>query len=94
MSNEEQPKKTKLATAKKRDQQNSKKNIQNRSFKAKTRTTVTRFEQALEAKSAVSELQTKLFAIYSMMDKAVKKGIFKKNKAARLKSRYASRIPS
>lgn len=89
MSNEEKPKKKKLPTAKKREKQNDKKNLQNRSFKAKVRTTLVRLEKSLEQSLPKEEIEKNLTSIYSVMDKGVKKGIFKKNKAARIKSKYA-----
>mgnify|MGYP001799341652 CR=1 FL=1 len=89
---EEQPKKPKLSTAEKRDKQNVKKNLQNRSFKAKTKTALVRLEKSLEEKAEASTKAKHLNALYSLMDKGVKKGIFKKNKAARTKAKYAAKV--
>ncbi len=82
----EAPKKKKCPTALKRMKQNKKQNLQNRSFKSRVRTAIRTFEAALTAKDKV-QIQTTLNSVYSLMDKGVKHGIYKKNKAARTKAR-------
>ncbi len=79
----------KRPTALKRDMQNIRKRNQNRAFKSNVRTTVNGFEAAL-AKGAEEGIAA-LKSIYSLMDKGVKKGIFKKNKAARVKARFTKK---
>lgn len=76
----------KRPSAEKRVITSKKRALINQSFKSKVKTIIKRFETALKngAKEAiVSELQN----VYSAADKAVKRGIFKQNKAARIKSR-------
>ena len=84
-------KKTKRPTALKRDLQNSKRRIRNRLYKSQVRTTLRHLEETLEKKD--SELsQTSLNEAYSILDKCVKAGVFKLNKASRTKARLAARF--
>ena len=90
MAKEETAKaKTKAPTALKRDLQNSKKRMQNKAFKSQVRTAVRTFEGTLPSKDA-EKISVALKEIYSLMDKGVKRGIFKLNKASRTKSRLAA----
>lgn len=82
----EETKKTKRPTALKRDIQNEKKKLINKTFKSRVRTATRSFDSALEAKDK-EMTQEKLSAVYSAIDKGVKKGIFKRNKADRMKAR-------
>jgi small subunit ribosomal protein S20 len=84
--NGEKKAKQRRPTALKRDLQSQKRNLNNRSFKAKVNTAVRSLQESISKKdSAVTK--TKLNEVYSLMDKGVKKGIFKMNKANRVKSR-------
>lgn len=83
-------KKTKRPTALKRNETSEKKRLQNRSFKSTVRTVIRDFEEAVEKKDAASTKE-KLANVYSIMDKAVKRGIFKINKASRTKARLTAR---
>jgi len=87
----EKPKKTKAPTALKRDLQNEKKHLRNRSLKSKVRTALVSLQKGISDKEPKEQLDPKLNKIYSLMDKGVKKGIYKKNKAARVKSNLASK---
>jgi len=71
--------------------QNKKSKLKNKIFKSRTSTTVKAFNEAL-ASGDQESIKTTLSASFSMMDKAVKRGIFKKNKAARLKSRMQAKV--
>jgi small subunit ribosomal protein S20 len=82
--------KTKKLTALKRDEQSVKRNLRNRSFKSKVTTAVRAFEETLTKKDAPGAKAT-LNDVYSLMDKGVKKGIYKSNKASRVKSRLHAR---
>lgn len=84
------PKKIKRPTAEKRDLQNSKRRMQNKTFKSTIRTAVRSFEGALTEKDA-AKISATLNNVYSLMDKGVKRGIFKVNKAGRTKARLAAR---
>ena len=78
--------KTKTPTAVKRELQNEKRKLLNKAFRSKVATVI----KALS--SAGSDLAPKLSAVYSMMDKGVKKGVFTQNKASRFKSRITRRF--
>jgi len=88
---EEKKKKTKRPTALKRDITNEKRRMINKSFKSNVRTTINNYEAAVKSgeKEAV---QTKLDALYSAFDRGVKKGVFKRNKASRMKARAVKKL--
>lgn len=83
--------KTKRPSALKRDLQNEKRRLRNRSYRASVLTSIRGLEQAIAQKEATDSIQSKLNTIYSLMDKGVKKGVFKPQKAARTKSRLNAR---
>lgn len=78
--------KTKKPTALKRDIQSEKRRLLNKAFRSKVNTVI----KALT--TAKTDLAPKLGAVYSMMDKGVKKGVFTQNKASRFKSRITKRF--
>jgi small subunit ribosomal protein S20 len=82
-------KKQKRPTAYKRDIQSLKRNLQNRSFKAKVNTAVRTLHETISKKDSPA-VKEKLNDVFSLMDKGVKKGIYKSNKANRVKSRLHS----
>lgn len=86
MAKKEEKKKTKRPTAEKREIRNSKRRLINKSFKSQVRNAMRSFETALKANDK-DQIQQTLNSVYSMMDKGVKRGIYKHNKAARLKAR-------
>ena len=86
----ETKKKAKRPTAQKRDIQNEKKRLANRVFKSQVRTAIRNFEDAV-AKKDEGQIKDALSTVYGMMDKGVKKGIYKLNKASRTKSRLAAK---
>src|SRR5689334_9418182 len=83
--------KTKQPSALKRDLQSEKRRLRNRSYRASVLTSIRSLEGSLNQKEAPETVKTKLNAIYSLMDKGVKHGVFKPQKAARTKSRLAAR---
>lgn len=87
---EEKTKKVKKPTALKRDLQNEKRRLINRAFKANIRTVTRKFETNLQSGDA-DAIKTSLNDVYSVMDKAVSKGIYNKNKASRSKARLTAR---
>jgi len=89
---DEKPKKKKLPTALKRIIQSEKKQLSNQVFKSRVKTAIRTYEKSLVAKKASEELQKELTLIYKLMDKGVKKGVYKPNKAARFKSRYTAKL--
>ncbi|MGC1877947.1 MAG: 30S ribosomal protein S20 [Rhabdochlamydiaceae bacterium] len=84
--NGEKKAKQKKPSALKRDLQSKKRNVRNRSFKAKLNTAVRSLHETVSQKDPAAA-KSKLNNVYSLMDKGVKKGIFKMNKANRVKSR-------
>ena len=87
----EKKKGAKITSAKKRDKQGAKRRVANRGFKATVRTAVRAYEEALTGSDKVAA-QKQLDAVYSLVDKGVKTGRYKANKAARTKSRLTSRL--
>jgi small subunit ribosomal protein S20 len=83
-------KKVRRPSALKRDIQAAKRNERNRAAKSQVRTAVRGFEEVLVKDK--EEAQKSLSKIYALMDKGVKKGTFKKNKASRVKARMAKRL--
>jgi small subunit ribosomal protein S20 len=83
--------KQKRPSALKRDMQNEKRRIRNRSYRAKVSTAIRSFEKALSQKEESNAVQSKLSAIFSLMDKGVKTGVYKRHTAARTKSRLHAR---
>lgn len=77
-------KKKKRPTADKRLLQDAKKRLQNRIFKSRVRTATRTFE---EGKSNET-----LSPLISLLDKGVKRGVYKPNKAARLKSKLMKSV--
>ena len=82
------PAKKKCPTAQKRIKQDEKRNLRNRSFKSSVKTAIRSFESALISKDS-GKMQTALSAVYSLMDRGVKQGVYKTNKAARAKQRMS-----
>lgn len=82
--------KARRPTPLKRDMQSEKRRLRNRSFKASVRTAIRRFDETLPQGDA-GKIQEQLNAVYSIMDKGVKVGVFKLNKASRTKARLAAR---
>lgn len=84
---EEKKKKEKKPTAIKRILQSEKRNKRNSQFKSRAKTALKDLKTSIETKESKEIILQKLNIIYSLMDKAVKKKVFKKNKANRIKSR-------
>ncbi len=91
MAKETTKKQTKRPTAQKRILQNIKKARINKSFKTHAKTTIRSFEEAL-ANNDTAALPEKLKAVHSVMDKGVKRNIFKLNKASRIKSKSTAKV--
>ncbi len=82
--------KQKIPTPLKRDKQNEKRRLRNRSYKAAVRTTIRSLEECL-AKNDAACSKEKLNEVYSVLDKGVKHGILKQNTVSRTKARLAAR---
>ncbi|HEU64311.1 MAG: 30S ribosomal protein S20 [Candidatus Anoxychlamydiales bacterium] len=83
----EKKKKVKKPTAIKRILQSERRNDRNTQFKSRVKTALKDLKASMDNKDAKEIILKKLDLIYSLMDKAVKKRVFKKNKADRIKSR-------
>lgn len=91
MAEEKKDKKVKRPTALKRDLQSEKRRLQNRAFKSRIKTAIRSFEEVVAQKNE-QEAKAQLDSVYSLIDKAVKTGIYKLNKASRLKSKFSSQV--
>jgi small subunit ribosomal protein S20 len=93
MADEKKDSKSKRPTAKKRDIQNEKKRLQNRSFKSKIHSAIRTLERETADKKG-AEAQAQLNTVHSLIDKGVKMGIYKLNKASRLKGKFSKSVTS
>lgn len=87
---EEKKKKNRRPTAAKREIQHEKRRKENKEFKSKVRTAIRRLEEALSGQEK-EQTQEALNKVYALMDKGVKRGVYKLNKAGRTKSRLTAR---
>ena len=78
-------------SAKKRSRQNKVKNTINSQYLSKFRTALNKFNASLEVKND-QEIQKSFSAVNSIMAKAVKKGIFKKENISRKLSSLSKKI--
>ena len=80
-----------IKSAKKRLRQNETLRVANLTVKSKMRGCRRKFSDAVDAKDAEAA-QTQYAAYCSSLDKAVKKGVIKKNTATRNKTRGAAKL--
>lgn len=83
----------KASSAQKRHLQSLKKRSSSRGFKAQVRTAIRACEELVKSRD-IPAAQAQLSAVYGLMDKGVKTGRFKLNKAARTKSRLSAALRS
>jgi small subunit ribosomal protein S20 len=88
---EKKKKNGRIPSAKKRDKQSLKARLRNRGFKTSVATAIRSFEEAA-SKGDKNLMKERLSALYSLMDKGVKTGRYKLNKAARTKSRLTAKL--
>ncbi len=79
------------ASAKKRSRQNKVKNTINSQYLSKYRNALNKFNSSLEAKND-QEIQKSFSAVNSIMAKALKRGIFKKENISRKLSSLSKQI--
>jgi small subunit ribosomal protein S20 len=72
-------------------ERNRSRRMRNRAIKSRVRTHIRRFGQAVESGDKQLALET-YKAAQSQIDRAVSKGVLKRNTGARYKSRLASRL--
>lgn len=65
--------------------------VRNQAVKSRTKTMVKKLLTAIEAKDAEAA-KAALSVVYKELDKAVTKGVFKKNTVSRKKSRLAAKV--
>jgi len=75
-------------SAEKSDRQGEKRRLRNKMIKSRAKTLVRDFVELVEGKKK-DEAQKKLVEVSSFLDKAVSKGVYHGNTAARKKSRMA-----
>jgi len=90
-SQPETKQKVRRPTAAKRALQSEKRNLRNRTLKSQVRTAMRHFQEASKAGDSTA-ITARLSEVYSLMDKGVKKGVYKVNKASRTKSRITKRL--
>ncbi len=78
-------------SALKRDLQADKRRLAHRSFKAEVATAIRGFKESVSQKDSAAAT-VRLQEVYSLMDKGVKTGVYKVNKAGRTKSRLAQQV--
>ncbi len=83
-----------IPSAKKRDLQSEKRRLRTRSYRAGVLTAIRNYTTSIEKKESPEVVKAKLNEVCSLMDKGVKKGVYKLNKAARTKSRLTLRAKS
>ncbi len=81
--------KTKRPSAQKRNLQSEKRRLRNRAYRSQVLTAVRALKDSISQKESAESKKEKLNTIYSLMDKGVKRGVFKANKASRTKSRLS-----
>lgn len=86
---DDKAKKERKPTALKRDGQSEKKRLHHKQFKSSVKTAVRLLEASIKTKENPQE---KLSDVFSLMDKGVKTGVFKANKADRTKARWATKV--
>lgn len=91
MADKEKPKKVKRPTALKRLLQSKRRQLLNRMFKARVRTALREAAEQIETNDKAA-CQASVASIYSLMDKGVKRGVFKINKANRIKASFALKL--
>ncbi|AYD40996.1 30S ribosomal protein S20 [Clostridium fermenticellae] len=82
-----------IKSAKKRIKVINKKTLQNKIIKSALKTAIKKFLVAVDAKN-VEEAKTTFVTAAKSLDMAASKGVIHKNKAARNKSRLASKLNS
>lgn len=80
-----------LQSAKKALRQNKRRKALNLVYKKKMKDPIKKFKKLISEKKT-EEARKLLPEIYKALDKAAKKGVIKKNNAARIKSRLAKRM--
>lgn len=86
--------KVKQSGAQKRLLQAERRHMRNKAFKSRVRTSIRSCNETLNKETETPIKTDALKDVFSHLDKAAKKGIFHKNKTARLKSRIIAKSKS
>ncbi|HPZ81217.1 MAG TPA: 30S ribosomal protein S20 [Candidatus Atribacteria bacterium] len=78
-------------TAWKNLRKSEKRRMRNQSIKSATKTEIKKFNKLIE-EGMVEEARSYLPQVYKKVDMAASKGVFHKNKAARIKSRLTNKL--
>lgn len=78
-------------TAWKNLRKSEKRRMRNRSIKSATKTEIKKFNKLIE-EGMLEEARSYLPQVYKKVDMAASKGVFHKNKAARIKSRLTNKL--
>ena len=84
--------KKKRPTALKRVLQDKKKKLANKAYLSKIKTAMKNYKETVTQQKEPESIKTAFNQACSLLDKGVKKGIYKKNTAARYKSKLAKFI--
>ncbi len=87
----QESKKVKRPTQQKRQIQNEKRRLINKGSRTRVKTAMKTYLESLRGQDTEKK-QSALSEFFSLVDKATKKGVFKQNKASRMKSRMASKL--
>jgi len=79
-------------SAKKKLRQDKKRTLINNRYRLGIKDVKRKIRKALEAKKPLEEVKKLLVKFYSLVDKAAKRRVIHKNKAARLKSRVTKSV--
>lgn len=78
-------------SAKKRVVQNEKRRIRNKEIKKRTKTSIKKLETLIQEKKS-KEAKDSLPGVISLIDKTASKGVWRKNKASREKSKLMKKV--
>ncbi len=81
-----------IKSAKKRVDIAERNRLRNQAFKSAIRTSIKRVLESAQQKEDKNELQARLSKAFSLIDKAILKGILHKNTGARYKARVAKAV--
>jgi small subunit ribosomal protein S20 len=91
MAEEKKNTKERKPSALKRDLQSEKRRLKNKTYKSTVTSLIKSFQSSL-AQNDAAATKANLSKVCSLMDKGVKKGIYPKNKANRVKSNLSRKV--
>jgi len=85
-------KRKKLPTAEKRIIQQNIREARNKAFRSKVKTAINSAKKAVHEGKDAKAIEKKLSEAYSLLDRAVNRNIFKRNKSSRIKATLSTAI--